>query len=133
MLLEKREGNMRYVKANIENQFLKHLKIAFSIKKIMDSGIVSYLNENIPVVSSIILFGSIAKGEDDEKSDIDLLVIGQKKIVDLSKFEEKLGKDINLTCMKWSEWRKHAEEDKAFYREIITDGIVLYGSMPVIE
>jgi len=133
ILTEKKQGNMRYIKANIENQFLRYLKIAFSIKKIIESGIISYLNENISAISSIILFGSVAKGEDDKKSDIDILAIGQRKTINLSKYEEKLGKDINIICMKWSEWREHAKEDKAFYKEVTTGGIVLYGNMPVIE
>ena len=133
LLTEKREGNMRYLKANIENHFFRYLKIAFSVKKIMKSGIISHLIENIPAVSSIVLFGSTAVGEDDKKSDLDILVIGQRKVIDLSKFEEEFGKEINLISMKWSEWREHTKNDKAFYREIITNGIVLYGSLPVIE
>lgn len=133
MLIEKREGNMRYLKANIENHFFRYLKIAFSVKKIIESGIISHLIENIPAVSSIVLFGSTAIGEDDKKGDIDILVIGQRKVINLSKFEEKTGKEINLITMKWSEWREHTKNDKAFYREIITNGIVLYGSLPVIE
>ncbi|HEC77358.1 MAG TPA: nucleotidyltransferase domain-containing protein [Thermoplasmatales archaeon] len=133
MLLERKNGNMRYIKANMDNLFFRYLKIAFSIKKIEESGLIEYLIKNIPALSSIILFGSIAKGEDDEKSDVDLLVIGQKKKMDLSKFEENMGREVRVITMRWSEWREYAKENKAFYREIITNGIVLYGNMPVIE
>ena len=130
---EKKVGNMRFIKANMNNTFFKHLKIAFSIKKILDSKIIEFVKENIPAVSSIILYGSTAKGGDDTNSDLDLLVIGQSKKIDVSGFENKLKRQINLLAFKWSEWREHANKDKAFYKEIITDGIALYGNLPVVE
>lgn len=133
ILLEKRRGNMRYIKANMESLFFKYIKIASSLKKLEESGLIKFLVENVPAVSSIVLFGSVAKGEDDKKSDIDLLVIGLKKKIDLSDFERRLGKEIKVIIMKWAEWREKAEEDKAFYMEVILNGIVLYGNMPVIE
>ena len=133
ILIEKRQGNQRYVKPNMENQFFIQLKIAFSIKKIQESEILQHLEEEIPAISSITLYGSTAQGKDDEKSDIDLLIIGQKTKIDISKYEKKIGKEINLLMMKWSEWRQHANQDKPFYREIVKDGIALQGDIPVIE
>ena len=133
ILEERRRGNMRYLRANMGSLFFRHLKIAFSIRRIEKSGVVEYLVEKIPAVTSIVLFGSVAKGEDDESSDIDLLVIGQKRKMDLSEFERSLGKEIVVVIMEWSEWREHAKRDRAFYREVITKGIPLYGDIPVIE
>ena len=133
ILIEKKQGNQRVLQANTENQFFKQLKIAFSIKKIQDSNIIKYLEEKIPAISSITLYGSTAQGKDDEKSDIDLLIIGQKTKIDISKYEKKLNREVNLLMMKWSEWRTHAKQDKPFYREIVKDGIALLGDIPVIE
>jgi len=133
ILLERKNGNMRYIRANMESLFFKQLKIAFSIKKIEESGLIYYLVENVPAISSIVLFGSIAKGEDDENSDVDLLIIGKKRKIDLSKFEKKIGREIRAIVMKWSEWREYIKKDRSLYREIITNGIVLYGNMPVVE
>ena len=133
ILIEKRQGNQRLLQANMENQFFKQLKIAYSIKKIQDSNILQYLEEKIPAISSITLYGSTAQGKDDEKSDTDLLIIGQKTKIDISKYEKKLNKEINLLIMKWSEWRTHAKQDKPFYREIVKDGIALLGNIPVIK
>lgn len=133
ILSEKRQGNQRIFKPNIENIFFKQLKIAFTIKKIQQSDLLNFLKKKIPAISSIILYGSTAQGTDNEKSDIDLLIIGQKTKINISKYEKRINKQINILILKWSEWRKHAEEDKAFYREIIKDGISLYGEIPVIE
>lgn len=46
---------------------------------------------------SIVLFGSLSKLETTEKSDIDIAIFTKsKKNIDLSKFEEKLGREIQL-------------------------------------
>ncbi|MFH1790288.1 MAG: nucleotidyltransferase domain-containing protein [bacterium] len=44
----------------------------------------------------IILFGSASKGEDTEKSDIDIFVQSKRKSFDFSKIESKLNRKINL-------------------------------------
>lgn len=44
----------------------------------------------------IILFGSASKGEDTEKSDIDIFVQSKRKSFDFSKIEGKLNRKINL-------------------------------------
>ena len=133
ILIEKKQGNQRLFQANIENQFFKQIKKAYSIKKIIETNIIEYLEEKIPAISSITLYGSTAQGKDDKKSDIDLLIIGQKTKIDISNYEKKLNKEINLLVMRWSEWRTHAKQDKPFYREIVKDGIALLGDIPVIE
>jgi len=133
ILIEKKQGNQRIVQANIDNQFFRQLKTAFAIKKIQDSNILQYLEEKIPAISSITLYGSTAQGKDDEKSDIDLLIIGQKTKIDINKYIKKTGREINILIMKWSEWRENANQNKPFYREIIKDGIALFGEIPVIE
>ena len=47
ILIEKKQGNQRVLQANIENHFFKQLKIAFSVKKIQDSDILQYLEEEL--------------------------------------------------------------------------------------
>ena len=130
---EDRKANLRYFKADINNLFFKQLKIAFSIKLILNSGLLDFLKENLANVSSTVLFGSMAKGEDDENSDVDILIIGKEKYLNLKKFEEKIGKDITLHIFSWSEWNKQAVENKAFYSDIIIYGIPMYGELPFTQ
>jgi len=133
LILEERKANLRYFKANINNLFFRHLKIAFSIKLIMKSGLISYLKENISNTSSITLFGSTAKGEDDKESDIDILIIGKNKYTDTHKFREKTGKEINLHIFSWGEWNEKAKKDSPFYYEVISSGIKLHGELPIVK
>src|SRR3989344_8049031 len=132
-ILEQRKANLRYFKANLNNLFYKHIKIAYNINLLLKSGIVDYLKNEIPNVSSIVLFGSLAKGLDDKKSDIDILIIGKNKHVNLNKFEEKLNKEITLHIYNWSDWNKKSKEDSAFYFEVIGYGLTLYGELPLVK
>ena len=60
-----------------------------------ESGLIDYLwNELFP--KAIILYGSHAKGEATENSDIDLFVIGKERKIDLKKFEKILDRRIHL-------------------------------------
>ena len=132
LITEFRRGNMRYFKANIDNLFFRGLKSGLNADRIMKSGVVEYILEHTPNTSSITLYGSMAEGLNDEKSDVDIMVIGSKKNLNMHEYEEILDSEIQIQTMTWSEWQKKAEKDKPFYNEVISKGISLYGQKPVI-
>mgnify|MGYP001565452088 FL=1 len=133
LILEEKRANLRYLKANVANLFYKHLKISCNIRQLLKSGLVEFLKSNLANVTSIILFGSLAKGEDSKESDIDILIIGKQKPLSLNKFENKLNKETTLHFFSWSEWNDKAKEDHPFYYEIITHGVPLYGELPLTK
>ncbi|MBI1935860.1 nucleotidyltransferase domain-containing protein [Candidatus Woesearchaeota archaeon] len=133
LINEERKANLRYFKANTNNLFFRYLKISLSMRIIIKSGLIDFLKQNIANVSSIVLFGSIAKGGDDPKSDADILIIGKEKYLDLGKFQEALGKEITLHIFSWSEWNSQSKDNAAFYLEIISYGIPLYGELPLVH
>ena len=132
LLLEERRANLRYLKLNTSNVVVKYLKISLSLQRVRDSGIVEFILDNIRNVSSIVLFGSVAKGEDGEDSDIDLVIIGKSKTLDFVKFEKNMGREINYHVFSWNEWNKQLTENRAFYLDVVTHGISLYGELPVV-
>lgn len=133
VIKEERKANLRYFKININNLFVKQLKIAFNLNVLLKSGLIDFLKENLANISSIVLFGSMSKGENDKNSDVDILVIGKEKYINLGEFEEKINRDITLHIFSWSEWNRKAKEDNAFYFEIIANGLALYGELPLIK
>lgn len=133
LLFESRKGKERYFRANAENLAFRYLKISHNLQNILKSGLVGHVKNKVPVLTSVVVYGSVARGEDLEKSDLDILIIGQKVQLSLTGFEEKLGRKIIPIFFKWSEWKKQAKENRGFYQNIIVDGIVVYGSMPVVE
>jgi len=93
-----------------------------NLKMIYESGLVDFLEEKFPG-TSIILFGSYSKGEDTIKSDLDIAIIGSKeKNIDLSEFEKKLERIINLNFYDSFNMNKHLKNN-------ILNGTVLVGSV----
>jgi len=130
-LEKQRKANLVLFKANLENPAFKHMKVSYFLMK--SRPLVDYLREVYPD-SSIVLYGSCARGEDDSQSDIDLLVISRKKEkAELDKFEKQFERKITLLVCKPREWEEKARSDRAFYERILTDGIVLQGSLPVVK
>jgi len=133
LLIESKKANLRYFKANLENPVFRHIKITYSLKKLENSGLIKVLEE---ISSHILIFGSIAEGKDDEKSDIDLLVISQNRLKIKEKildFQTKISREISPHVFSWQEWKKQAKLNKAFYQDIIIKGINLVGEKPVVE
>ncbi len=124
---------MTIFSGNTESTLFRQIKIAYSVFKIQESGLISQLVKEMNP-SAIVLYGGVARGEDDGRSDIDLLVITRnKKSIDLTKFESKLKHRITLVIYSMSEWQKKAAISKPFYERILIDGIVLHGELPVVE
>lgn len=130
LLLKRKRGNLTLVKANLDSLVFKYMKIAFSLRVLFKTKFLDYLKENMEL-SSIVLFGSVARGEDSSESDIDLLVIGTGKI-SLTELESILKRKVSLIKYEQKEWLKKAKTDKAFYERIIIEGIPLYGNLPVV-
>lgn len=83
------------IKANLENQNFKHLKRVSNLRKIYSSGLLDYIKEEYPL-STIIIFGSFSRGEDIEKSDIDIAILDKEKKLNLEKYEKMMNRKINI-------------------------------------
>ena len=86
-------------KAERENEnFILYKKMSI-FYELHESGLIEYLWEKLaPEV--IILYGSHAKGESIENSDIDIFIMGKEKKIDLNKFEKRLNNEIHLMFNK---------------------------------
>jgi len=133
LIVDERRANLRYLKANSANLFYKYLKISYNIKRLIQSGLIGFIKINVVNITSIVLFGSLAKGEEDSNSDIDIVIIGKQKNLNLDKFEEKLNREIAPHFFSWSEWNEKAKKDNPFYYEVINHGIPLYGELPLAK
>jgi len=84
-----------FYKASRENEdFILYKKICI-IYELHSSGLIDYLWETLSPVA-IILYGSYAKGESIEDSDIDLFILGKEGNTKIEPFEKKFGKTIHL-------------------------------------
>ncbi len=86
---------------NLENQlensyYVRFLKAFFIINKLFETGLIDFLIKEVEP-STIILFGSMRKGEYDYESDIDLFIETTKnKKLNLLEFENKLNHKVQL-------------------------------------
>ncbi|MDP2278621.1 MAG: nucleotidyltransferase domain-containing protein [Nitrospirota bacterium] len=129
---EKTKNQILY-SAKMQSPAFRHLKISRSLSWLEDKNLIEFLKKRIPGISSIVLYGSYAKGEDDKKSDIDIMVISPAKKVLLPELDKLLGKEVNLSVFSAAEWSRQAKTSRAFYLDVITEGVVLYGTRPVVE
>ena len=89
-----------------------------------ESGLVDFLWNSLSP-DAIILYGSHAKGEATEESDIDIFIIGKEREISMAEFEKKLGKRIHLMFER---------DIKKISKELLNNlinGIVLKGYLKV--
>jgi len=126
---EAERERMRRLEEEVEA--FKQMKIGHFLMRLQS--LVAHLQLVYPD-SSITLYGSCARGEDDQSSDIELLVITRRKtMAEPIKFEKQLGRKITLLVYEPREWEEKARKDPAFYERILIDGIALKGNMPVAK
>ena len=82
-------------------------------------------------VESVIFFGSYARGEGREESDIDVLVIGDLKLdeaIDVAyPIFLKYGIYISPVVMKREHFEMLKSEKTGFVENVLREGVVLYG------
>lgn len=106
--------------ANTESQKYRFYKKNWLIFKIVESGLIDRIQkEALP--SSIVLFGSGAKATFTEKSDIDIFVEAKETKLDLTKYEKRLNRKINIL------FEQNINNLSKELRNNIINGIILYG------
>jgi len=88
-------------------------------------------------IDAIIVYGSVARGEANLDSDIDILILGNKK----EEIRDKVSKirthnDLKyetlttLTYLTQDEFEERLEKGEPFLKEIIREGFAIYGRKP---
>ena len=108
----------------------------------MDKGI-PYIDEIIPIIVSlaspeqIILFGSYARGDNTDKSDIDLLILkkglerGRDIIgsIYMAFYENKINVPVDLLAIDYNRYIELNNEIGYVYKTIKEQGKVIYGTI----
>lgn len=125
------ETNRVIIKANFDDELFRAKKKAYNIERIIESKVLDFLNDELSH-PTVVLFGSYAKAENDNRSDIDLFVIAdEKKKLDLFKFEKILGAEIQIFLHTKKELNKLKEGSKELINNVI-NGIILTGYFEVL-
>lgn len=84
-----------------------------------------------PNILSVALYGSAASGTFNDKSDLDILIIGEADQVDKDKIlsiQEKIGKPIQLTVIPWHRFERKKKEGDPFVKSVLENHILLFGA-----
>jgi predicted nucleotidyltransferase len=124
ILKERKEGRMTFYRLERESEEVKHLKIAYNLSKPVVKDLKK-IGEKLD--AEIYLYGSVARGEDKEDSDWDILVIGDLSRPELEDEIDSIETDENLKPALYSmgEWNSVEKEDPAFFERVERDKIRL--------
>jgi len=116
-----------------ENKKMKHMKISERRRKAVEEFVRRALGRYGDRIDSIILFGSVARGEAKEDSDIDILVVGDVSLEELVEVSFPIlleyGELISAKSMKKDRFDFAAKEGHSFVRNVLREGVVLYERM----
>jgi len=131
MLIREKSGIYENYRADRQSQEFRDLKVFHTIRKLRACGVIGFLESkfNYP---AIMLYGSAARGEDDEGSDIDIFVVTKTKAkdIDAEAFAKKLGRGLHVMVMDENDIR--SAKSKELLNNAI-NGVVVSGFLEVFK
>jgi predicted nucleotidyltransferase len=92
------------------------------------------VREATPDVEAVIVFGSVARGEAQVDSDIDLVVVAPETWDGRAELQrtvqERLGNDCNVLQLTREDFARAPKVREPVVAEILRDGLALVGTMP---
>ncbi len=116
-------GKRKLYKANRKSPIYEELHSIILKTAFLSIPICSALEPFGADISVAFIFGSIAKGNDNSDSDVDILIIGNdlsyaKLLTALQPVEKKLSRCINAQILTADEWREINEKGNSFILNI---------------
>lgn len=120
----KERGKFPYFTAGSKNSAYQSKKRIFMLNKLHESGLIKdLLNLN---AKTVIIFGSIARGDWYKDSDIDIFIFGNPKGLEKHKYEIKLHRDIELHVF---DSKKEIKDVKTGLINNVINGFIIKGNI----
>jgi len=137
ILLREKSGNLAYYRANRDCPIYAELR-GIMLKT---AGLADVLREALARVDGIrfaFVFGSMAQGTGDAKSDVDVLIVGNASFADVSAAllpaQERLSREVTPTVYSPDEFRQRMAEKHHFLARVLSEPkIMLLGSPDDVE
>ncbi len=127
-----REKHYTFYKSNWNAPEYKWAKKFYNIKQILDSGLLEHLDEKLNYPEVVVLFGSAAKGEDAEKSDVDIFaLVTVKREPMIETYVKKISRPIRILIMNKAEFKLAKKKNLELINNIL-NGIILKGYLEVL-
>jgi predicted nucleotidyltransferase len=127
ILEQRRDGRRTYFKAETRSPIFRVLRNIFE----KTVGLIPILRILLrpfgDKIACAFVYGSVARREERVTSDVDLMVIGDVGLADLSaallKAERRLGREINVTNYSFDEFRKKAAQGDHFLTTVLNGSL----------
>jgi predicted nucleotidyltransferase len=127
VLEQRRDGRRIYFKAGTRSPIFRDLRSIFE----KTVGLIPVLKITLrpfdTKIACAFVYGSIARQEERATSDVDLMVIGEVGLAELSpalrKVEKRLGREVNLTNYSVHEFGKKVTQGDHFLTAVLTGGL----------
>jgi predicted nucleotidyltransferase len=136
LLTSERVGNLRRFQANAASPVFQEL-VGLTRKTM---GAQPLLKEALEPLQSKIelafIYGSVAKGTDTARSDVDVMLVGKGLLLAevlerVEPLEAQLGRKINATCLAPQEFRRRRTERDSFVNRVLAQPTLpLIGEVP---
>lgn len=125
ILVRFEEGNRAYYRASVQCPIFAELRGVFA----KTCGLVAHVEETLQMVRGGIrlafLFGSVVSSDERSLSDIDLLVVGDINLTDLSTalrpLERRLLRDVNVVAYPEAEFRMKVSQGNHFLLRVLEE------------
>jgi len=121
----KESGKFPYFTAGSNNPVYQSKKSIYALEQLYQSGLIAQLI-NLKNAKTIIMFGSIAKGDWYKGSDIDIFIYGKPERLEKEKYEKRLGRSIELHVF---ESKKEIKEVKTGLINNVINGYIIKGQL----
>ncbi|MHB1868398.1 MAG: nucleotidyltransferase domain-containing protein [Nitrososphaerales archaeon] len=127
-LIEKRmQGNLVFYKINKKSLIYDELKRIFMKYELLDEILAGELPAK--QIKYALIYGSIAKGTEEAKSDVDMLVVGEVNedalLTSISKAQRKIGREINYILWNEKEFQEKAKQRIPLLKDISKTPIIM--------
>ena len=128
LVKETAKGNLKLYRINKDSPIIEDIKRIF----IKTDSLGNFLSEKLSETGRIdyaLIYGSFARGEETENSDIDLLIIGnmdEENLVPLiGEIEKRISREVNYILWTPEEFKKRAKERQNLLLDIIDKPLVM--------
>lgn len=118
-----RIGNQKHYRANHQSPIFTELQSLVIKTVALVEPLRKLLEPHSDKIKAAFVYGSVAKGTDTARSDIDLMVIGDalsysELYTALQDVENALGRDVSPTLLSLKDWRRKASDKDSFISKV---------------
>lgn len=128
LVRETARGNLKLYRINKDSPIIEDIKRIF-LKTDSLGGLLTKELSELGQIDYALIYGSFARGEETENSDIDLLVIGnvdeENLVPIIGNIEKKIGREVNYILWTAAEFEKRARERHSLLLDIIDKPFIM--------